>query len=667
MKQYKMSDLSVLSRAKKSDVVAKPFPYLIMKHAIDDSIVDELIRQYPPLVTTTKKASQGSNERHSLTAVDALKDETISPLWKDFVKANISPEFVKSIFTLFKDTILKEYPNFERDFGEISKLRVGLRHKDTFANSDVLIDSQISVNTPVFTPSSVRGGHLDNPDKIFFGLFYLRHPDDKSMGGELELYKHKGSDYYYTPSKNIDSKFLEYVDTVPYQKNTLVMVLNTPEAVHGVSVRSSTDVPRYFLNLLIEVKKPLFKIKFENRTQAFLKRYGLVKSEKENKEILTAYGLGHFNPQKKSVLLLNASRLEKAFPKISATHNLIYVQDLAKLTPEIKNNITVILIGKGHEQVTAEMLATLPSVKVAGIVSGSLDKFNTSIFKEKNIAILNASEVYADAVAEFALMGALVGIRNASVSYNAMRHGDWGMFKVSGYARAKAAAMKPVTKIFGNSIVTKTILAALASGESTTNKFFPLNIKNKLGPIIGEYNQTKKERNASKRTLTGATVGLVGYGPVAKRFIELLKPFRANIKIYSEHLSDAEAAALGVQKVSLQEICKSDVVSIHRGLSERTKKSFGKKEFDLLPQGCVFINTSRGEIVDEAALIERLKERDIFACLDVFEKEPLSRKSPLRKLPNVFLTSHIANSTDFTYASSVTILAQQAISISEGK
>ncbi|MEN9614159.1 MAG: hypothetical protein RLZZ347_466 [Candidatus Parcubacteria bacterium] len=664
MKYDSLSALSVLSRAKPKDVVLRPFPYLILKNAVDDSIADELIRQYPPLVTTTKKANQGSNERHSLTAVDALKDETISPLWKDFIRANISPDFVKSIFSLFKKSILQEYPDFEKEFGPIQNLRVGLRHKDTFETADVLIDSQISVNTPVFKPSSVRGGHLDNPDKIFFGLFYLRHPDDKSVGGELELYKHIGEDYYYDRSKNIDRRFLEHVATVPYQKNSLVMVLNTKEAVHGVSVRSSTDVPRYFLNLLIEVKKPLYQIKFQKRLPAFLQRYGLMKGLKENKETLTPYALKHFNPQNKSVLLLNAPRLERAFPKISATHNLIYLKDIPNLSESIKKDITVILIGKGHEKVTTELLQTLPSVKVVGIATGSLEKFNTEVFAERNITVLTSSEVYADAVAEFTLMDALVGIRNAGISYYTMKHGGWGLIRKSLYVRTKDFVLRVSTKVFGNSIVTKAIFAVLRSGESTVEKFFPVIVKNRLGSLMGEYNQVKSERNASKRTLMGATVGIVGFGPVARKFIALLKPFNVSIKIYSEYLSDAEASALGVKKVSLQEVCKSDVVSIHRGLSARTKKSFGKNEIDLLPQGCVLVNTSRGEIIDQEALIERLKERDMVACLDVFDGEPLAKNSVLRKLPNVFLTSHIANSTDLTYASSVVILAEQALEMS---
>ena len=97
------------------------------------------------------------------------------------------------------------------------------------------------------------------------------------------------------------------------------------------------------------------------------------------------------------------------------------------------------------------------------------------------------------------------------------------------------------------------------------------------------------------------------------------------------------------------EILNCQIVSINRGLSSRTEKSFGKFEIDLLKPGTVLINNSRAGIIDMNALIERLKKNDIFACIDVYDREPLEKNSILRKLPNVFITSHISGSTDQMY------------------
>jgi phosphoglycerate dehydrogenase-like enzyme len=83
--------------------------------------------------------------------------------------------------------------------------------------------------------------------------------------------------------------------------------------------------------------------------------------------------------------------------------------------------------------------------------------------------------------------------------------------------------------------------------------------------------------------------------------------------------------------------------------------------------GSVLINTARGEILDTEALIERLKKNDIFACLDVFEDEPLGRNSILKRLPNVFLTSHISGSTDQLYENASAALVGKVMAYLDGK
>jgi len=144
--------------------------------------------------------------------------------------------------------------------------------------------------------------------------------------------------------------------------------------------------------------------------------------------------------------------------------------------------------------------------------------------------------------------------------------------------------------------------------------------------------------------LHGKTIGIIGFGEVTRKAVPLFNKFDCEVLVFSEHLSDAEAQGLKARKASISEVLLCDVVSVQRGLSERTKKSFGEKEINSLRSGAVFINSARAGLVDNGALIKRLKKGDMFACLDVFDKEPLSRNSELRKLPNVFLTSHIAGS-----------------------
>src|SRR5205823_10197992 len=116
----------------------------------------------------------------------------ISPLWREFIKAHVSQEFLNELVTLFGDDIRAIYPSLEETYARLDRWRAGTRSMDNYRRAEVLLDAQICVNTPVAgQPSSVRGAHIDNTDKLFAGLYYLRHPDDDSTGGDLEIYRSK--------------------------------------------------------------------------------------------------------------------------------------------------------------------------------------------------------------------------------------------------------------------------------------------------------------------------------------------------------------------------------------------------------------------------------------------------------------------------------------------
>jgi phosphoglycerate dehydrogenase-like enzyme len=137
-------------------------------------------------------------------------------------------------------------------------------------------------------------------------------------------------------------------------------------------------------------------------------------------------------------------------------------------------------------------------------------------------------------------------------------------------------------------------------------------------------------------------VGLVGWGANARAFTAHLVRAQARILVYSEHAPAAEIAAAGAVQSSLNEVLAADVVSLHRGLTAHTRHSLGAAELSKLRPGAVLINVARGALTHPEALLARLKRGDIFACLDTYDDEPLAASHPLRKLKNVFLTSHIA-------------------------
>ena len=149
------------------------------------------------------------------------------------------------------------------------------------------------------------------------------------------------------------------------------------------------------------------------------------------------------------------------------------------------------------------------------------------------------------------------------------------------------------------------------------------------------------------RELHRSTVGLVGAGNVGRHVIELLAPFSVTILVADPYLSDGEAESLGVEKVELAELMdRSDVVSIHAPETAQTRRMIGAGELSRLGDGAVLINTARGGIIDEAALIDELATGRIFAFLDVTDPEPPAPDSPLRRLDNVVVTPHIAGCID---------------------
>jgi phosphoglycerate dehydrogenase-like enzyme len=148
--------------------------------------------------------------------------------------------------------------------------------------------------------------------------------------------------------------------------------------------------------------------------------------------------------------------------------------------------------------------------------------------------------------------------------------------------------------------------------------------------------------------LRGKTLGIVGLGRIGSEVARIGKAFGMNTIAWSQNLTLARAMEVGVTWVGKQDLFRgSDIVSIHLALSERTRGVVGPDEFAAMKPSARLINTSRGPIVDEDALIAALTSGMIAsAALDVYDREPLPAEHPLRTLPNVLATPHIGYVTD---------------------
>jgi D-3-phosphoglycerate dehydrogenase len=151
--------------------------------------------------------------------------------------------------------------------------------------------------------------------------------------------------------------------------------------------------------------------------------------------------------------------------------------------------------------------------------------------------------------------------------------------------------------------------------------------------------------------LEGKRLGILGLGKLGSRAAHYGKAFGMDVVAWSQNLTPEKAAEGGVKYVGKDELlATSDFVSIHLALSDRTRGLLGAADLAKMKKTAILVNTSRGPIVDEAALIAALKNRTILhAGLDVYDKEPLSADHPFTKLDNVTLIPHLGYVVEDSY------------------
>ncbi len=151
--------------------------------------------------------------------------------------------------------------------------------------------------------------------------------------------------------------------------------------------------------------------------------------------------------------------------------------------------------------------------------------------------------------------------------------------------------------------------------------------------------------------LQGKTLGVIGLGNLGSQVATVGKAFQMKVLAWSQNLTAERAAQFGVTLVNKDELLsQADLVTIHLVLSQRTRGLLGARELGLMKPTAYLVNTSRGPIVDEQALVEALQKKAIAgAALDVFDEEPLPLDHLLRRLENTVITPHIGYVTAETY------------------
>jgi len=247
-------------------------------------------------------------------------------------------------------------------------------------------------------------------------------------------------------------------------------------------------------------------------------------------------------------------------------------------------DVEVIFSGWGAPVLDKELLDAAPKLKAFFYGAGSVKHIVTEEFWRRNILITSSYGANGETVAEYTLGHILVALKRGWM-----------------FAR-----------------------------EIRKQQKYPSNVQEIL---MYEMNGTY-----------GSTVGVVSLGAIGRKVCELLRPFNIRVLAYDPYVTKEQAAALGAELCSLEELFRSaDVVTLHTPWLKETEGMIRGEHLLSMKKHAAFINTSRGAVVNEPEMIEALKSRpDLQAVLDVTHPEPPAPGSPLYTLPNVLLTPHIA-------------------------
>jgi hypothetical protein len=251
-----------------TDVVDVPYPHYVRQNAVPPETYRQLEADFPSLqMILDGRTGYGNNEAVRMTVKQVLGDRRISPLWRGFFEYHTSAAYWRQIVRLMGDRFRAEFPDLEEKVGRrFEDWRVTPRGFS--GDADIRLDCQFVMNTPVTEKTSVKTPHVDLCDKIFSALFYFRDPADATSGGNLDIYRWRRSPRFIK-HRSLD-RDVELVKTVPYAANTYLFFLNSAQAVHGVSPRDVTPIPRRYINFIAELPIKAFKPKQINRLQQML-------------------------------------------------------------------------------------------------------------------------------------------------------------------------------------------------------------------------------------------------------------------------------------------------------------------------------------------------------------------------------------------------------------
>lgn len=251
---------NLLTMAIPDEVQRDPFPHLVKAKALPGEVYERLQASFPdPVTILGRRRSTMMNAATRLSALEVLNNPEIPFEWRDFFDLHVSDDFWADIVRVFGGALRDTFPDLEVRAGRsLEDFRVGIRGDGS--KKDVRLECQFVINTPSTTPSVVKTPHVDKRQTIFAGLFYLRDPEDRSEGGDLEFYAWKHSPRFLRYRMILPDDVV-FERRVPYAANTLACFVNSARSVHGVSQRMPSARPRRYINLIAELPFHAFAVR----------------------------------------------------------------------------------------------------------------------------------------------------------------------------------------------------------------------------------------------------------------------------------------------------------------------------------------------------------------------------------------------------------------------
>ncbi len=249
---------------KEKNFFLHPFPHIILDNPINENDYKKLSDEYENF----EKYFSGLNEykenniRLQFSDKEFKKLNFETPHWEKFLNIHTSQEFLKTLVNIFHDNLSELYPNLSEDLSKV------LSDKYLYENSEeIKLLCQPGVNTPVYKENTFnRGPHIDKPNTIIAGLFYLKKDDDESKGGNFVINEKIGKISFVPKAEVKEVNNVKICKEVKYTRNKVVFFLNSLDSIHSVSIREKTNYCRRLVNFNLKYYGPkkTFKINYSN-------------------------------------------------------------------------------------------------------------------------------------------------------------------------------------------------------------------------------------------------------------------------------------------------------------------------------------------------------------------------------------------------------------------